>query len=577
MRHLRQRNHEKEGYHHHKYNDDSSLFANILNDKDNNNGEMSSLEIATDQEDIFQDKFLEYVRVGNEEFNKDNVFASPRLVDVPTLTYKDKSGPQLSPDVAVAFGNLKTSLDANANAKVDTTSHESQELKLEPHFIDPLIQSSTPVSASPIAQQINLDKSNLKPRSSSASPARAPGQSHPFNTTTPTSTQHAALPLFLENTKEIAQFMAKYKKQVFALQDELSDLKFKLQSLKNENERTISVKEEQIAKAESENKDLSLENKNLLSKSQSLEEAVLSLKAEIQKVQLELHESSTENQSLNRKVSQFTIQIEERTAMEIVWNDKYKSLQNENTQLSKEISQVKIDKDTTQCKLEQVVTQNTQLELALARSKSSADADLTDKVQSIKRLQEKLNKEKNASARLTEIEQDILEKEKTVSTQGKLIEQLELDKKHLESQLKAKTAELCKAKNKTKSSESTEKSSKDKIWTPLVLNNVKALGKADFGVKYETLQMRLVDQLEKATAHNYIKNILAALEIPFTQLRSYMVFIRDDLLAFFREVHTAMHGDPHLSMELDCTDKGKMRQCMKLLIEEINSLKLPKN
>lgn len=94
-----------------------------------------------------------------------------------------------------------------------------------------------------------------------------------------------------------------------------------------------------------------------------------------------------------------------------------------------------------------------------------------------------------------------------------------------------------------------------------------------FGTKFNELGMTNVDSLDKIEAQNIIKNIIFSFNVPLTSLKDYVIFIRDDVLKFFKDIHQIIHIDGGSGKgELELNDKEKMKACMNILIDDVKSL-----
>ncbi|CAI8509489.1 unnamed protein product [Pichia kudriavzevii] len=114
--------------------------------------------------------------------------------------------------------------------------------------------------------------------------------------------------------------------------------------------------------------------------------------------------------------------------------------------------------------------------------------------------------------------------------------------------------------------------------------NVLKLSNDYFGSKYSLLEMDKIDSLSLFESQNLLKNIVHVLNVNFTGLKSSILFIRDEVFPFFNKIHNLLHSRKsgnllvvNNSANLTLSDRENLKQCMHLLIEDVESLKQSEN
>lgn len=101
-----------------------------------------------------------------------------------------------------------------------------------------------------------------------------------------------------------------------------------------------------------------------------------------------------------------------------------------------------------------------------------------------------------------------------------------------------------------------------------------------FGGFYQLLEMDKIDGLSLIELQNILKNILKSLNIKFSDLKQDIMFIRDEIFAFFTEIHSILHCSElnnkiilDKSIKLDLSDRERFKKCLDILLKDIKKLK----
>lgn len=94
---------------------------------------------------------------------------------------------------------------------------------------------------------------------------------------------------------------------------------------------------------------------------------------------------------------------------------------------------------------------------------------------------------------------------------------------------------------------------------------------SQFGSKFQQLDMGKVDILDKIEAHNIIKNMLFSFNVSLESLKDYVIFIRDDVMQFFNEIHKIIHGSDATVVYTNVS-RVEVKECMNVLIRDVKSL-----
>lgn len=91
------------------------------------------------------------------------------------------------------------------------------------------------------------------------------------------------------------------------------------------------------------------------------------------------------------------------------------------------------------------------------------------------------------------------------------------------------------------------------------------------GSKFNQLNLNRIDQLSMVEMGNILKNVCLVLNVDFTYLKSFIVFVRDDILKFFDKVHQIIHKT-RTSSNVEQMDRDKLRSAMSIVLNDIENL-----
>lgn len=390
---------------------------------------------------------------------------------------------------------------------------------------------------------------------------------------------------------------------------------------KSELETNLYKKDIQIKNFETEVVKLTHDNSTMLNKNNELNSKINLLNDENKELNLKASEFSTDSENFKKLHDEFEraklLLSKERDmnkSLILNYDNQIKNITNENLEILKSVefekNQVNYWKQNCQRYEGELMRVKDELKTIESKNEKLTN-DLEESETKIKNLNTTIKTTENHYQSLTNKYDELVVRDKDIKTKYDEIiienDSYKLKIKDLENKenewsldyikLKTEYETNSKIQSDELNNKSTENDNLNKLNKSLTLDNNKLLeeinkikGVSSGSVpiskdsfknnKYELLEMNLLDELSIIELQNIIKNILSSFDIKFTDLKNHIIFIRDFIFVFFDEIHSILHCSNNgnmvvidKSIKLDRSDTDKFKLCMKILLEDVKTLK----
>lgn len=393
------------------------------------------------------------------------------------------------------------------------------------------------------------------------------------------------------NKKNI--LVSNHESKIELLEHENKTLSTKLNSLQKEVKdvkRYDTTLLDEIATLESDKSELQEKNNQIYEtfsnlKTELKKEKIL-LKKEVDLHKQVLHNYDSKFESLNNERKELQKSLDDIKMEYSQLRKNYDKLQNDYDNLQDKCDQYEVDKKESIAKIKRE-TEGVVAECEELKFKNSNLLQLKDDNEALSKEHKKLKDDySKLSVERQELRSrvDLLSSEKTQLTTNQVTLKAELTTK-----IEVLQSDLVKSKQKCSDLNTENQLLKSEIkslndlaedFKNKTIGDMPVIDESVFKDRYKLLEMDDVDKKSLIELRNIIKNILGAFNIKFSDLKNYIVFIRDDIFVFFNDIHSILHSTKSgnsiiidKSIKLDVSDKDKMRACMELLIKDAKQLK----